>query len=76
MGKLREEKEEGVRGEMVGEHHQCNEHELRQIPGNGEGQGDLLCWSPWGCKESDRTGRPNMCFIFSLYFFDSPHSQF
>ena len=56
MGKLKEEKEEGVRGEMVGERHQCNEHELRQIPGNGEGQRGLLCWSPWGCKESDRTG--------------------
>ena len=22
--------------------------------GNGEGQGSLVCCSPWGCKESDR----------------------
>ena len=24
---------------MAGWHHQCNEHELGQIPGDGEGQG-------------------------------------
>ena len=24
--------------------------------GDGEGQGSLMCYSPWGCKESDRTG--------------------
>ena len=27
--------------EMVGWHHQLNEHEFEQIPGDGEGQGNL-----------------------------------
>ena len=30
-----------------------------QTPGEGEGQGSLLCCSSWGCKESDRTKRLN-----------------
>ena len=39
--------------EMVGCHHQLNEHESEQILGDTEGQGRLVCCSPWGCKESD-----------------------
>ena len=46
-------------GEIAGQHHQCNEHELGQAPGDGEGQGGLTCCSPWSLKESDRTGRLN-----------------
>ena len=41
--------------EMVGWHHQFNGHEFEQVPGDGEGQGSLVCCSPWGCKESDMT---------------------
>ena len=26
-----------------------------QAPGVGDGQGGLVCCSPWGCKESDTT---------------------
>ena len=26
-----------------------------QVPGDGEGQGSLACYSPWGWKESDMT---------------------
>ena len=33
--------------EMAGWHHQYNEHELGQTPGNGEGQGSLASGSPW-----------------------------
>ena len=40
--------------ETVGWHHQLNEHEFEQAPGDGEEQGGLVC-SPWGCKESDTT---------------------
>ena len=40
---------------MVGWHHQLNGHEFEQIPGVGDGQGGLLCCSPWGHKESDTT---------------------
>ena len=39
--------------EMVGRHHQLNEHEFEQTPGDSEGQGSLACCSPWGHKESD-----------------------
>ena len=39
--------------EMVGWHHRLNGHEFEQAPGVGEGQGGLVCCSPWGCKESD-----------------------
>ena len=39
--------------EMVGWHHQLNGHEFEQAPGVGDGQGSLVCGSPWGCKESD-----------------------
>ena len=42
--------------EMGGRHHRCNEHELGQTSGDGEGQGGPVCCSPWGCKESDMTG--------------------
>ena len=41
--------------EMVGWHHWFIGHELEQTPGDGEGQGSLACWSPWGYKESDTT---------------------
>ena len=36
--------------EMAGQHHWCNEHELRQTLGDGEGQGGPACCSPWGCR--------------------------
>ena len=44
---------------MAGQHHGCNEHELGQIPGGGEGQGGLACCSLWGHKESDTTEHLN-----------------
>ena len=40
---------------MVGWHHQLNGHESEQTPADGEGQGSLACYSPWGHKESDTT---------------------
>ena len=40
---------------MVGWHHRLNEHEFEQTPGNSEGQGRLMCCSPWGHKELDTT---------------------
>ena len=41
--------------EMVGGHHQLNGHEFEHTLGDSEGQGSLVCCSPWGCKESDMT---------------------
>jgi len=40
---------------MLGWHHRPNGLEFEQIPGDGEGQGTLMCYSPWGHKESDMT---------------------
>ena len=41
--------------EMVGWHHWLNGHEFDLAPGDGEGQGSLACYSPWGHKELDTT---------------------
>ena len=39
--------------EMVGWHHLLNGHEFEHTLGGGEGQGSLVCYNPWGHKESD-----------------------
>ena len=49
---------------MVGWHHQLNRHEFEQVPRDGEGQGSLVCCSPWDCKEWDITERLNNNKIF------------
>ena len=42
--------------EKVGWHHPLDGHEFEQALGVGmNGQGSLVCCSPWGCKESDMT---------------------
>ena len=33
--------------------------ESEQTPGDSEGQGSLVCCTPWGCKESDMTKQLN-----------------
>ena len=38
----------GIEDEMVGWHHQLNGHEFEETPGKSEGQGSLVCCSPWG----------------------------
>ena len=49
-------KEKGTtEDEMVGWHHWLNGHEFEQTPGDGEGQGSLVCCSPRDHKESDTT---------------------
>ena len=45
--------------EMIGWHHRLNGREFEQTPGDGEGQGNLVCCSPWGHKESDTTQQLN-----------------
>ena len=41
--------------EMDGWHHWFKGHEFEQTLGDGDGQGCLVCFSPWDCKESDMT---------------------
>ena len=45
--------------EMVGWHHGLDGHEFEQTHRDGEGQGSLVGYNPWGHKESDTTERPN-----------------
>ena len=58
---------------MAGWHHRCNEHELGQTPGDGEGQGGLACCSPWCHKELGTTGQLNnnnsmyICILIHIY---------
>ena len=51
----RQEKKRLTEDEMVGWHHGLNGCELEQTLGDSEGQGSLVCCSPWGYKESDTT---------------------
>ena len=56
----RQEKKGTTEDEMVGWHHQLNRREFEQALGDGEGQGSLVCCSPWGCTESDMTKQQQM----------------
>ena len=50
------QEEKGVKeDEMFRWHHWLNGHEFEQAPGVSEGQGNLVCCSSWGRKESDIT---------------------
>ena len=40
---------------MIEWHHRRNGHDFGWTPGDGEGQGGLVCYSPWGCRELDMT---------------------
>ena len=44
-----------IEDELAGWHHQLNGHEFEQPLGDSEGQGSLVCCSPWGHKEVDMT---------------------
>ena len=44
---------------MVGWYHRLNGHEFEQALGVGDGQGNLVCCSPWGHEESDTTEQLN-----------------
>ena len=47
---------------------QYNGHELGQTLGDGEGQGGLACYSPWGGKELDMAWRLNNN-MYKVYYF-------
>ena len=36
---------------MVAWHHQLDGHEFEQAPGVGDGQGSLVCCSPWSHRD-------------------------
>ena len=51
----RQEEKGTTEDEMVEWHHPLDRHEFEQAPGVGDRQGDLVCCSPWSCKELDTT---------------------
>ena len=40
---------------MVGRHHRLDGYESKQALGVSDGQGSLVCYSPWGQKKLDMT---------------------
>ena len=62
-GKDQGEEKKASEDEMGGWHHRCNEHELGETLGDGEGQGGLVCCSPRDHKESYRTGQLNNKYL-------------
>ena len=55
----RQKEKVATEDETAGWHHRLNGLEFEQTSGDAEGQGGLVCCSPWGCKESDRTEQLN-----------------
>ena len=55
LGKIEGRRRRGRQDEMVGWHHRIDGREFEQALGVGDGQGSLMCFSPWGSKESDMT---------------------
>ena len=59
-GKYGKQEEKGTtENEMVGWHHQLDGCEFEQALAVSDGQGSLVCFSPWDCKELDTTERLN-----------------
>ena len=57
LGKIELRRRRGCQKMRWMGYHRCNEHELGQTLGDGEGQAGLVCCSPWGHKELDMTGQ-------------------
>ena len=67
----KQEQKRPTEDEMVWWHHQVNGHEFEQALGVGDGQGSLVCCSPWGCKDSDTTEwldwKKDLCWNTALW---------
>ena len=59
LGKIESRRRRVDEDEMVGWHHWLNAHEFEQALGVGDGQGSLVCCSPWGHEESVMTEQVN-----------------
>ena len=56
--------------EMAGWHHGLDGCEFEWTPGDGDGQGGLVCCKSWGCKESDTTEQLNWTehiWMYTIY---------
>ena len=54
---------------MVGWHCRLNGREFEQAPGDVEGQGSLVCCSPWSHKKLDTTEQLNNNSVNAMYRF-------
>ena len=59
LGKMEGRGEGDTEDEMVGWHHRVDGHEFEQVPGVCDGQGSMLCCSPWGRRELDTAEQLN-----------------
>ena len=77
----RQEEKELTEDKMVGWHHRLNGLEFEQAFGDAEGQGGLVCCSPWGHEEFDTTEQPNsnkQCLekgIYNLLYWSAANLQ-
>ena len=55
LGKIEGRRRRGQEDEMVWCHHWFDGLEFEQAPAVGDGQGSLVCCSPWGCKQLNTT---------------------
>ena len=67
----RQEEKGTTEDEIVGWHHWLDGHEFEQALGVGDGQGNLACYSSWGCKELKLTEQPNWTELRWTKLFDS-----
>ena len=65
LGKIEGGRRRKWQDEMAGWHHRLDGHEFEQAPVVADGQGGLVCCRPWGCKESDMTGRLKWTELYS-----------
>ena len=61
----RQEEKGKTEDKMVGWHRQLNGHGFGWTPGVGDGQGGLVCCSPWGCKEWELTKQMNWAELYA-----------
>ena len=77
LSSLWRQKDKGVaEDEMVAWHHQLNGHELEQTRGDSEGQGSLVCYSPWGHRQSDTTNQQQQQQPYVVWKLDVKHKDF
>ena len=62
-----QEKKGTTEDEMSEWHHWLSGRESEWTLGVGDGQGSLVCYDSWGCKESDRTKRLNWTELILIY---------
>ena len=76
LGEIEGRRRKDERGWDVGWHHWLNGHDFEQTLGVADGQGSLVCCSPWGHKESDTTERVNWTKLNSMQLFSWSISKF